>query len=140
MSWIECQKTPSETVTLCEAINQAILAARAVVDAGRDSTEFKGREHGAVVLLHEAAGAQPLAEPENGDAALKPIASSLLAAIHDAHRRLGAPGNWGYGTPEGDSLRWLYDSTRLLANAVRRFDAQFVTAGPHPSLTPHVGE
>ncbi len=31
------------------------------------------------------------------------------------YKIFGAPGDWGYGTSQGDSLRWLYCSTRLLS-------------------------
>lgn len=34
-----------------------------------------------------------------------------------AHRRLGAPGDFGYGTPCGDALRDVYDSWGVLCAA-----------------------
>jgi hypothetical protein len=41
------------------------------------------------------------------------IAESLdehRTAIRAAHRTIGAPGDWGYGTPEGEAVRGLYDA------------------------------
>lgn len=43
---------------------------------------------------------------------------SLLAACRPLYRQFGAPGDFGYGHPSGDSLRALYDRHRDLGQAM----------------------
>ncbi len=54
----------------------------------------------------------------NSDDLLK-AAKEALAAIHDIKKAFGAPGDWGYGHPQGDSLVRLYTSTQALSKAIK---------------------
>lgn len=42
----------------------------------------------------------------------------LLSELRQAKPQLGAPGDFGYGTPCGDALRRLYDAWREMAAAI----------------------
>lgn len=44
-------------------------------------------------------------------------ADQLIVAVTGSHRVLGAPGDFGYGTPCGDALRRVYDLTNQLIDA-----------------------
>jgi hypothetical protein len=103
-----------ENATIERACQEARGAVRALLAAARTSTEFRGPEHGAVHLLREATQDFMDSEPTAATCGI------FLAATKEAHRRLGAPGDFGYGTPEGDAMQWLYASTRLLAGAMRK--------------------
>ena len=43
----------------------------------------------------------------------------ITAVIGKVHRRLGAPGDFGYGTPCGDALRNLYDRHNEVCNVLK---------------------
>jgi hypothetical protein len=72
------------------------------------SVEFNDRQTAAVISLGMAAEVHRDA-PDN-----------LIQAVVDAHKVLGAPGDFGYGTPEGEAMRWVYDIGNRLANQRRR--------------------
>lgn len=44
------------------------------------------------------------------------IAQESILAVHEA---FGAPGNYGYGKPEGDSLQYLYAALWPIDNAIK---------------------
>lgn len=45
--------------------------------------------------------------------------AELLSVLRTARPHLGAPGDFGYGTPCGDALRALYDAANDLGQAIR---------------------
>lgn len=51
----------------------------------------------------------------------------LLVAVRDAidaaHRAFGAPGDYGYGTPQGDALFELYKQRAAVADALESAEA-----------------
>jgi len=56
-------------------------------------------------------------------------AAAITRAIGKAHRQLGAPGDFGYGTPCGDALRGLYDRHNEMCNLlITKKDAEAVTS------------
>lgn len=44
--------------------------------------------------------------------------TDLKLAFDEARKQLGAPGDFGYGTPCGDALRVLYESWKKLCKAM----------------------
>lgn len=60
------------------------------------------------------------AKPENQTPAR--AMREALEAIWAVHTAFGAPGDYGYGTREGEALRWLYDSLRLLGPTLKALD------------------
>lgn len=58
-------------------------------------------------------------------AALNEAAKVALEAINAVHRAFGAPGNFGYGTKEGDALFALYRArSELLATVSQSEEAK----------------
>jgi len=45
---------------------------------------------------------------------------NTLSAIIQVHKAFGAPGNYGYGHPEGEALAHLYNCTRSLAETIEK--------------------
>lgn len=103
MAWQECQALTA--VDESDARAEAAQAAAAVLNAFREGGAWSELgPRGQVALLDlEVAMTQGVSTSE------------LHAAILEAHRRVGPPGDWGYGHPEGKALAWLYETTRLLA-------------------------
>jgi hypothetical protein len=58
--------------------------------------------------------------------------AEALGAINAVHAAFGAPGNYGYGHPEGQSLRWLYDCAQLLKPALDSLPKEAETAATRP--------
>jgi hypothetical protein len=52
-------------------------------------------------------------------------------AIGKVHRAFGAPGNYGYGHPEGDSLQHLYAAHDLVYRTLKKMAAG-VSPKPEP--------
>lgn len=52
-------------------------------------------------------------------AADEAVPNDLAKAVSDVHRTLGAPGDFGYGTPCGDALRAVYDRHNELCKELR---------------------
>lgn len=113
MGWKECDPTKYPNgATFAQAMEQSLGAVDALVKAAKGSKEFGAKEIMAVGVLEDfAAGVRSAGE------ACEESCLRMLEYISKAHKKLGAPGDWGYGYPEGDALQWLYASTRLL-NAV----------------------
>lgn len=109
MGWKDCypNKHP-DGVTPEKALQEAMGAVDALVRAADKSKEFGIREHRAVGVLADLTAGLRTAGP-CVEACLR-----LLEGIGKAYKQLGAPGDWGYGRPEGDALQWLYASTSLL--------------------------
>ena len=96
-----------------KAKDATVAAITNLVTVARKSKKFNGRDQGAITLLHEA---QMSAESAG---TLLRSCEMLRDAIVAAHRRLGAPGDFGYGTKEGDALRSLYDACNSLGAAMK---------------------
>jgi hypothetical protein len=45
--------------------------------------------------------------------------SHLVVCFQEAHRAIGAPGDWGYGEPEGDAVKAVYDAYNAFATATK---------------------
>lgn len=41
---------------------------------------------------------------------LRELLTTARLAIYSVHKTFGAPGDYGYGTPQGDALKELYDA------------------------------
>ncbi len=46
------------------------------------------------------------------------VMREALAAIHDIRKAFGPPGDYGYGSKQGDALVRLYNSSRGLAERI----------------------
>lgn len=117
MPWDECEKLNAATITTEQAVNEAILASIEIYEAFRMKCPTDWRDLGprgqvALMDLHRLA-----------IRAARPTCSELLPLIDEVYRRVGAPGDWGYGTPTGDAARWLYDTIRLLSWRAGQRDA-----------------
>jgi len=85
---------------------ELLAAISKLVKVGRDSRDFGGREQGAIVILEAAA----MDYPTNPN--------KLVASVRLAHRVLGAPGDFGYSTPEGCAMQDLYQAFNLLVRCI----------------------
>lgn len=88
----------------------------AFVDAGR--TPDYGETCAAYLcsLMPEVAGDPPPVPPASHD--LRAAVADAVAQIRQVTARLGAPGDYGYGTPAGDALYALAKLDLLLAGAL----------------------
>jgi hypothetical protein len=143
MGYEECARISKKDVTNAVAIEQAVLASRAIYKAFHNECPDDWRDlgpRGQVALMDLVKyiddAALSSTSPAKVDAATERAEreriTDLLTAIHVVHRYVGAPGDWGYGCPTGDAARWLYDTTRLLAacsNRLAKFPAPNVPIG-----------
>jgi hypothetical protein len=58
----------------------------------------------------------------------KTTTDDLMQEVRTAHRQLGSPGDFGYGTPCGDALREVYDAYNELSQALEVAKAEVATS------------
>lgn len=98
------------------AFDQLKQATHNLYDVAADSDQFAHREESVIRAFGKA-----LSQTDG-------ICQSLTLAFRAVHQQIGAPGDWGYGTPEGDSLKSFYDAWNLSTSEA----AQAAQAGFDP--------
>jgi hypothetical protein len=74
-----------------------VMAVERLAAVAAKSREFKSREKDAAALLYS-------------NVSFAASVDECKQAFNAAYRVLGAPGDFGYGTPEGDAMKGVYDS------------------------------
>ena len=104
-------------MTLRESITDVLLTAGLLIgSARREDSEFGLRETMAIGVLDQAVQDYLAIVDEHVDRL--PAARKLRDAILYVHKKVGAPGDWGYDTMQGDSLARLYRSNGPLTRAI----------------------
>lgn len=95
-------------MTPYEKVQRSIELAQALIAATYHSRDFKAREVMAVGALERVVKDAITTMGGGAHHDVEPIRVALRDVILYVHHNVGAPGDWGYETAEGEALSKLY--------------------------------